>query len=688
MLTVMDRLAARQRLLLVLDDLHWADEMSVRLFSFIGRRIRQRPVLLVGSAREEDLTEARTLRQALAELDREERLLRLGLSPLSQAHTVELVRALLRRGAAEASVERMGEEIWRTSQGNPFVIVETARELVEGAGAAPGAGRVLPRRVRDLVSARLERLAEPSRRLAAVAAVIGREFSFPLLQRSGGLAPPETAEALEELVRRRIMSAVGDGFDFTHDRIRRVVYDELLEPRRKTLHAAVGEALEALYADRPAEVYDRLAYHALQADQRERALGYLLHAADRARGAAAHREEAALLAQALTIAEATGRHELLPDLRTRRGKALARLGLWTSARPDLEAGLVGFAAGQAERRAEVLVDLAEVCFWSLDTANLRRYATEAGALAAQTGLHELVLHAGGWLGMAENADGHLAPSMRRFRDTIAQARELRIAPPGFVLPVYCHFGHALAASGRYGEAEQVFAEARRFGREYGVGPLLARAIAVSAGYHLDVLDFPGNEAIAEEARELASSFEFPPTLVSGGLDLLLNFARRHEIDRAERLLPEVTAVVEKAGGWHGWIWRLRLTQAQAELALARGHLDDAVRRATVAIELNHAKKVKYEAAGLGTRARALHALGRTREAIPDLRRAVQLVRPTGDPAMFLRAAVGLLAIEGDDALAAETLTVADRIARALPNEDMRQRFESSEPVLLVRKLAG
>jgi DNA-binding SARP family transcriptional activator/tetratricopeptide (TPR) repeat protein len=724
MLTVVDRLAARQRLLLVLDDLHWADEMSVRLFSFIGRRIRQRPVLLVGSAREEDLTEARTLRQAVAELDREERLLRLGLSPLSQAHTVELVRALLRRGAAEASVERMGEEIWRTSEGNPFVIVETARELVEGAGA-PGAGRVLPRRVRDLVSARLERLAEPSRRLAAVAAVIGREFSFPLLQRSGGLAPPETAEALEELVRRRIMSAVGDGFDFTHDRIRRVVYDELLEPRRKTLHAAVGEALEALYADRPAEVYDRLAYHAFQADQQERALGYLLHAADRARGAAAHREEAALLAQALAIAEATGRHELLPDLRTRRGKALARLGLWTSARPDLEAGLVGFAAGQAERRAEVLVDLAEVCFWSLDTANLRRYATEAGALAAQTGLHELVLHAGGWLGMAENADGHLVPSMRRFRDTIAQARELRIAPPGFVLPVYCnllcfvgelaeavergreavevarqtsdtanmmfalpHFGHALAARGRYGEAEQVFAEARRFGREYGVGPLLARAIAVSAGYHLDVLDFPGNEAIAEEARELARSFEFPPTLVSGGLDLLLNFARRHEIDRAERLLPEVTAVVEKAGGWHGWIWRLRLTQAQAELTLARGHFEDAVRRATVAIELNHAKKVKYEAAGLGTRAKALRALGRTREAISDLRRAIQLVRPAGDPAMFLRAAVGLLAIEGDDALAAETRTVADRIARALPNEDMRQRFESSEPVSLVRKLAG
>jgi len=197
-----------------------------------------------------------------------------------------------------------------------------------------------------------------------------------------------------------------------------------------------------------------------------------------------------------------------------------------------------------------------------------------------------------------------------------------------------------------------------------------------------------DEAVAEEARELARSFDFPPTLVSGGIDLLLNFARRHEIDRAERLLAEVTVVVEKAAGWHGWIWRLRLAEAQAELALARGHFQDAVRRATEAIEQNHAKKIKYEAAGLGTRAKALHALGRTREAIADLQRAVQLVRPAGDPAMFLRAAAELLAVDGNDALAVETSTVADRISRALPNADMRQRFESSAPVRLVRKLAG
>jgi DNA-binding SARP family transcriptional activator len=725
LLGLVDRLASRRRLLVVLDDVQWADEMSVRLFSFIGRRIRQRPVLLLGSLREEDLPDAKTLRQALAELDRDARLLRLSLSPLSQVHTVELVRSLVRSGAAEASVERLGDEIWRASEGNPFVIVETVRELLDGARASRASSIVVPRRVRDVILARLERLAEPSRRLAAVASVIGRDFSFALLERAGALGAAETAEALEELVRRRIVSATDEGFDFTHDRIRRVVYDELLVSRRQTLHAAVGAALEAVHAKCPDEVSDRLAYHALQADQPERALAFLLQAADRARTAAAHRDEANLLTQALDVAEASGRHELVADLRACRGKAFARLGVWASARPDLQAGLEAIGAGQPERRAELLIDLAEVCFWSLDTSHLRRCATEAAELAEQIGRHELALHAEGWLAMADNSDGHVESSMRRFHDTVTRARSRGITPPGFVLPVYCnllsftgafaeaiergrdavevarrtsdtanmmfalpHLGHALAASGRYAEAEEVFAESRRFGREYGVGPLLARAIAVSAGYHLDVFDFRGNEAIAEEARELARSADFVPTLVSGSLDLLLNFTRRDDLDRADRLLAEVAIVVEKAAGWHGWIWRLRLAAARAELALARGNLQEALQQATEAVDLNHGRKLKYEVASLGARARALHALGRTSEAIAELRRGVELARPTGDPAMLLRAAAGLLALEDEDALVVEASTVADRIARALPSEKMREAFEDSRPVGLIRKLAG
>ena len=99
-----------------------------------------------------------------------------------------------------------------------------------------------------------------------------------------------------------------------------------------------------------------------------------------------------------------------------------------------------------------------------------------------------------------------------------------------------------------------------------------------------------------------------------------------------------------------------------------------------AIEQSRDKRLKYQVVALGTRAGALNRLGRDKEAIADLRRAVGLARPFGDPALFLRTALALLALDGDDALAAEARTVAERIARALPDRDTRQRFEAAEPV--------
>jgi tetratricopeptide (TPR) repeat protein len=249
-----------------------------------------------------------------------------------------------------------------------------------------------------------------------------------------------------------------------------------------------------------------------------------------------------------------------------------------------------------------------------------------------------------------------------------------------------HLGLVLAGSGRYREATFAFAEARRIGAEYQVWSFLPRAIAVSAGFHLDVFDFAGNEALAEEARELARSVNFAPSQVSAGIDLLLNFARRREPGRAEKLVEEVAEAAERVAGWHGWLWRIRLAEARAELALARGDGEEALRWASEAIAESHARgRVKYEVAGLGSRGQALAALGRAKEAIAELRRPVAAARPVDDPAMFLGAATALLAIEGDDALAAEARSAADRIAAALPDEAMRRRFEAAAPVRRLRQ---
>src|SRR5262249_35711354 len=242
-------LAARHPLVLILEDLQWADEMSVRLLAFLGRRLGGSSVLLITTAREEELADAPLLRRMLEDLRREDSLVTLLLGPLSRAETLALVGTLARAGTDEDAVARLGEQVWRATEGNPFIVVETMRSLSEGTISAVSGTPPVPQRVREVVARRLERLGEPARQLAAVAAVIGREFDFALVQRAAGLEEEGAAQGMEELVRRRVLSGVGERFDFSHDRIREVAYRQLLPPRRRLLHRRVAEALEALHAN-------------------------------------------------------------------------------------------------------------------------------------------------------------------------------------------------------------------------------------------------------------------------------------------------------------------------------------------------------------------------------------------------------------------------------------------------------
>jgi len=257
----------------------------------------------------------------------------------------------------------------------------------------------------------------------------------------------------------------------------------------------------------------------------------------------------------------------------------------------------------------------------------------------------------------------------------------------FTMYSLSHLGLNLGSAGRYAEAAKVFDEVRRFGQKYGVRPLLARATSMSAGFHLNVFDFTGAEALALEARELGRSAGFAPSVVSAGIDLLLVFARRHELSTAEALLSETEAAVATTPGWHEWLWRLRLCQVRAELALERGAYDAALAEANEGIRQSRTKgRPKYEALGLIARAHALHGVGRTHDAVADARDAVSVARGTADPALLLLALDALLELDGDDASSAEARALDAQISFALPDQTMRQRFSQSEVVQRVRRL--
>jgi tetratricopeptide (TPR) repeat protein len=244
-----------------------------------------------------------------------------------------------------------------------------------------------------------------------------------------------------------------------------------------------------------------------------------------------------------------------------------------------------------------------------------------------------------------------------------------------------HLGLALAAQGRYREAIDVFNEARQLGLKHEVWTFHARAIAMAAGFHLDIFDFEGNETLALEARELARFAAFLPSLVSAGIDLVLNFTHRGELGQAQTLLAETADSAGKVGGWHGWLWDLRMTQARAELELRRGQWRQALEWAEISIAKNSPKgRIKYRVAGLTSRSAALVGLGRKQEAIAGLRIALRLARPLADPAMILRCCTALLQLDGSDSLLAEARAIARQMFWQLPEGNLRLRFSAAEPV--------
>lgn len=181
------------------------------------------------------------------ELERADRLTRVVMAPLDEADTRQLVRILARSGTAAAALDDLERRVWTASEGHPFVVIEIMRSLREGE--AGGDGRLaLPDRVRRLIAGRLSRLTPEARELAALGAVIGREFEFALLVGAAGREPAEVARGVEDLVARRIFHVVDERLDFAHDRIRDVAYADLLPPTRAFHRQVVAGAIETLYA--------------------------------------------------------------------------------------------------------------------------------------------------------------------------------------------------------------------------------------------------------------------------------------------------------------------------------------------------------------------------------------------------------------------------------------------------------
>jgi DNA-binding CsgD family transcriptional regulator/tetratricopeptide (TPR) repeat protein len=323
--------AERSPVVLVLEDLHWADPASRDLLAFLARTMWSGQVMLVGSYRSDELHRRHPLRPLLAELVRLSGVERLELAPFRRAELAAHLEAITGEPLAADQVER----IYARSEGNPFY----AEQLL--AGDAGRAEVALPPTLLEVLSARVQVLSEPARQVLGVAAVAGRRVFHPLLAQIAGWPEPNLEPALREAIAAGVLVAdqTTGTYAFRHALLQEAVYGDLLPGEQLRLHAAYARVLASTEG-----AAAELAHHCLASNDLVGALAASVRAADEAAAVLAPAETLRHLSSALKL------WERVPDPASVAGRDRMEL--------TLRAAEAASAAGDLERAIAFAQDAA------------------------------------------------------------------------------------------------------------------------------------------------------------------------------------------------------------------------------------------------------------------------------------------------------------------------------------------
>ena len=321
-------------LLIVLDDLHWADEATVMLLRDIAERMQNSRIAVIGTYWDTELDSARAVSTAVSRLLRRRRAQRITLGRLSD-QSIERIVA----GTTETpltAVQLIG--IQAATEGNPLFVEHSLLYMAESESMLGGAQRAasyteedleLAQSVRGLIGRRIQRLSEPAQRMLVAAAVIGRDFDIALLEAFGELSGHELRDALDEATRAHfLVAAMSQTYRFSHDLIRQRVLAQLPLPRLQAYHLAVADTLERVYGKSANEHAAEIAHHLYQAGTAAdafRTATFLTQAAKNALLVGAFEEVLRQVDAALQLMPAERTRERADALAT-RAQALAGLG--------------------------------------------------------------------------------------------------------------------------------------------------------------------------------------------------------------------------------------------------------------------------------------------------------------------------------------------------------------------------
>ena len=740
------RAAERQSQILVIEDLHWIDSASEQFLATLVDSVPAARAMLVF-----------TYRPGYPNpFGDRSYFTRIVPAPLSADDSARMAAAVLATDTLPAELRAL---VATKAEGNPFYVEELVKSLEESGALRRANGRLdlarpvtasdIPSTIQDVIAARIDRLAEAPKRTLQLASVIGREFTRRLVDRLAEIRE-RTEDYLRELTaleliheRRRFPELA---YMFKHALTQDVTYASLLVQRRKELHGLIGRAIEELYADRLPEHFEMLAHHFSRAEDWDRALDYLLKAAEKATQAFGLRQALELYTEALVVADR--RREPVPAttimaIHRARADLFFGIGDFVRSREAAEA-LVDLARRIGDRAAEAgaLVQIASALQWAEDFPRafervreaieiadavgaqgplgfglyIRGYlhalnarlddaeadvgrALEIGRVVGDPNRQALALH---FLALRRSWQGEYRPSLERGDEGVRIAREHRLVVP--LLRCLWNQGLACNDMGEYDRSLAALEEGLALAEKIGDDAYIPRFLNTIGWLRIECGDYPTGVELSEQSYEATgrSSRAGHGTGAERRAFIRNNQAEawmaQGDLAAAVEALEESHHVVRHPppSRWMTWRYATQCYATLGQLALLQGDPERARRLADQSLEISvPTRSRKFESWAWrikGESATARHAWDEADEA---LRRAQAIAEAIGQPRQtwLSQLALGRLdAARGrrEDALARyrAAWVIITGLRAATRDLGLRAGLESSPLVREVESLIG
>jgi len=685
-------LAGERPLVLVCEDLHWADPSSLELLEHLMGLTDRASLLLLCVFRPNRDHGSWRLRETAAR-QFPHRHASLWLDSLSAAESARLVNNLLR---VEDLPAQLQAHILSHAEGNPFYVEEVLRSLIdrgaivqdEGSGDWQATQDVssisIPDTLQGVLMARIDRLHEEGKRVLQLAAVIGRIFLYRILaaisEEERELDAQLVALQREEMIRERARLPELE-YIFKHELTREAAYNGLLKKQRRGFHLQVAEALERLFPGRTDEQPELLAHHFTQAETWPKAFLYLTRSGHKARRAFANQEAIAFYTQALEVSERVtpplDAAQLLPVYEG-RGVVFRLLRRLDDAIADFQMmRQMASTSGNQRKEGESLFNLATAYWWKGSIEEIpfaEEYAQEAVRLAQLTGDQRTIAGSLLSLGLVADARGEVEEAVRKWEESLQISRQegykdfvqenlwllgphagyygdyqraVALLTEGLAVARDIHDGLgeirclaflslAQVHVGNYSEAINTIQECKAKAEALGNPFFVARMPNHLGWIHRLFGDFSGAESLDQESAELGRPVTIMPHAeISALINLGADYLALGQVKRARSHLGEVLERIEGGEfGAHEYLWKPRLLNTLAETCHALGEHEEALRHVEKSLSIAAAHGIqKRLAEGWALRGRILADLGQTEAAGEDLQRAFALAEKIDSPAV-------------------------------------------------------